>query len=60
MLNYSVAELRDNTMIQPKITVVTVCYNIANFIEKLLVDGLYLTSKGYEFIGDLVSQTIKN
>ena len=28
--------------------------------KKLLVDGLYLTSKGYEFIGDLVSQTIKN
>lgn len=47
-------------MIQPKISVVTVCYNIANCIEKLLVDGLYLTSKGYEFIGDLVSQTIKN
>ena len=40
-------------MIQPKITVVTVCYNIANFIEKLLVDGLYLTSKGYECISPL-------
>ena len=47
-------------MIQPQNSVVTVCYNATNCIEKLLVDGLYLTSKGYEFIGDLVSQTKKN
>ena len=32
-------------MIQPKKSVVTVCYNAVNDIEKLLVDGLRLTSK---------------
>ena len=75
-------------MIQPKISVVTVCYNAVNDIGKmirkivlillsifflssckekdkkvvppqLLVAGLHFTSNGYEFIGDLVTQKMK-